>query len=289
MKKCRLIGLILICFCLFLVGCERKVELNYFTLEDKYYDNSSFIELSVDDYDKLINDQESFALFVYQPMCVASSDFESILTKFSNTYKITFYKMPFKDMKELNKDIEYYPSMVIYNKGQVVDFLDANSDEDTDYFLSVEDFTSWFSHYVYFDKDVTLEDDENLNDSDKAKEITYELDDVTYNENKVNIYLFWGNGCPHCEEEQKFFKEIEAEYGKYFNLHKYEVWYDDRNEKILEEFANCMGDKVSGVPYTVIGNKTFSGFSDSSKEEFIKAIKDQHNNSYDVYFDKKVN
>ena len=30
------------------------------------------------------------------------------------------------------------------------------------------------------------------------------LSDVVYDENKLNIYLFWGKGCPHCEEEWEF-------------------------------------------------------------------------------------
>ncbi len=289
MKRSKLV-LLLICFCFLLVGCDQVEELNYFVLEDKYYDNSEFIELSVDDYHKLISDEESFAVFVYQPMCIASSDFESVLTKFSEKYKITFYKMPFSKMNEINKDIEYYPSLVLHKDGEVVDFLDANSDYDTEYFLSVDEFEDWFDDYVYFDDDVDEFDDEEDydDDGDDIDKITIKLDDVYYDENKVNVYLFWGNGCPHCEEEQKFFEEIKDEYGKYFNLYKYEVWYNERNEDLLEEFADCMNEKVTGVPFTVIGNQTFSGFSESSKDAFIKAITEQHQNSYDVYFDKKV-
>ena len=26
------------------------------------------------------------------------------------------------------------------------------------------------------------------------------LTDVTFDENKKNIYIFWGNGCAHCED-----------------------------------------------------------------------------------------
>ena len=28
--------------------------------------------------------------------------------------------------------------------------------------------------------------------------IDAKLEDIVYDENKVNIYFFWGNGCPHC-------------------------------------------------------------------------------------------
>ena len=29
---------------------------------------------------------------------------------------------------------------------------------------------------------------------------------------QVNLYLFWGDGCPHCEEEQQYLKELEKEF-----------------------------------------------------------------------------
>ena len=49
-----------------------------------------------------------------------------------------------------------------------------------------------------------------------------------------------------------------------------------------------MGDEVSGVPYTIIGEKTFSGFSETYEKDILDAIKNQYQNSYDVYFDKSL-
>ena len=84
----------------------------------------------------------------------------------------------------------------------------------------------------------------------------------------------------------KFFESIEKEYGKYYNLYKFETWYDEKNAKIFNIFANAMSDEADGVPYTIIGEKSFSGFGGSSKEEFLKAIEEQYKNNYDVYFDE---
>ena len=39
---------------------------------------------------------------------------------------------------------------------------------------------------------------------------------------KVNLYLFWGDGCPHCEAEQEFLTEIEEEFPN-LKITKYEV------------------------------------------------------------------
>lgn len=285
MKK--LIGFSLaMIFCFLLVGCNNKQDT--FSLDKEYYQNNSFNELDKNTFDDLINNKKSFAIFIYQPLCSTSYEFNKILTEFANQYQISFYKMSFSDMKEteLKEYIKYYPSLVIYYEGEIVDYLDANSDSDSEYYKSIDGFKKWFSNYVSIQKansndNLILEEETNNHTKIDAK-----LEDIVYDENKVNIYFFWGNGCPHCEEEFKFLKSIETEYGNYFTLNTFEVWYSKDNVKILEQFANAMGDEVSGVPYTIIGNKTFTGFSEKYKEQFLKAIKDQYHNSYDVYFNK---
>jgi len=286
LKKLILLPL-LITFCMLVTGCNKNE--NTFSLEKKYYQNSSYIELNEEKLNTLIKDKESFAVFVYQPLCTTSYEFNQILTEFSNTYQVSFYKIAFSDMKEtqLGKYVKYYPSVVIYKDGEVIDYLDANSDEDTNYYKSINDFTSWFKQYVKISKTNTNNSDTSSKDEENNNtKIDAELKNVVYNENKVNIYFFWGNGCPHCEEEFEFLESIKTEYGDYFTLNTFEVWYNKDNVKVLESFANAMGEKVTGIPYTIIGNKTFTGFKDEYKKEFLTAIKEQYKNSYDVYFDK---
>ena len=270
--------------CLILVGCNNKQ--NTFSLDEEYYNSSSFTELDKNTFDNLISNKKTFAIFIYQPLCSASYEFNKVLTEFSKTYQISFYKLSFNNMKEtkLRNDIKHYPSLVIYNKGKIIDYLDADSDEDLEYYKSVDGFKKWFSNYVLIKKvatnNNTLKDEVNEN-----MKIDVELENVKYDENKVNIYFFWGNGCPHCEEEFKFLESIETEYGNYFTLNTFEVWYNKDNAKIMEQFVTAMKEEVTGIPYTIIGNKTFVGFSKKHEEEFLKAIKEQYQNSYDVYFD----
>ena len=80
---------------------------------------------------------------------------------------------------------------------------------------------------------------------------------------------------------------ITNEYGKYFKLNKFEVWHNENNKKIYQQFSSKMGDKSKGVPYIIIGEQSFIGFSSSYKEDIIKAITSQYKNSYDVYFSNK--
>ena len=44
-------------------------------------------------------------------------------------------------------------------------------------------------------------------------------------EKTLNIYLFYGDGCPHCAAEEKFLDKYLKEHDN-VKLHKYEVWYN---------------------------------------------------------------
>lgn len=285
----------LLIVCILMTGCNNKV----FKLEHKYYENynqeNPFLEIENEDLNKLIEDKESFAIFVYQPMCVTSSDFEQVLKDFTNKYQINFYKISFSNIKDtiLKNKIKYYPSFVIFEKGKVVDYLESDKDEDIEYYKSFNGFKIWFTKYVQIGNntsDNTNFEDNNLETSNQDNQEINDLEnielDIVHEENKVNIYFFWGNGCPHCEEEMQFFESIEKEYGKYYNLYKFEVWYNDENARLFNIFANAIGDNAQGVPYTIIGEHSFIGFGENYKEEFIKTIEEQHKNNFDIYFDK---
>ena len=275
----------------------RNMPEKKFYLEDKYYGGSDFIEIKTSDLEKLIDDKESFALFVYQPACVTSANFEQILKDFSNSNNIEIYKIAFSDIKDtsLSKYIKYYPSFAIFNKGNMVSYLDANSDNDLKYYESKDEFQKWFTSFVLLKDTDNSNSSENENvteESENTKEETpteINLENVTYDKNKVNIYFFWGSTCPHCKAEFAFFDEIKEEYGDYYNLYTYEVWENPDNEKIMNKFADALNEEVTGVPYTVIGDVSFTGFGESSKEKFIETIKNKHQNSSDVYFDKIKN
>ena len=97
-----------------------------------------------------------------------------------------------------------------------------------------------------------------------AEEETPQL--VATDSQEVNIYMFRGDGCTYCAKALTWFEEIEAEEGKYFNLITYEVWNDEENKALMDRVANYMKDDVSGVPYIIVGKKTYTGFDDSYKE-----------------------
>jgi glutaredoxin len=102
---------------------------------------------------------------------------------------------------------------------------------------------------------------------------------------KMNLYMFRGEGCGYCAKALEWFEEIQDTEGKYFNLVTYEVWNDEENKALMTKVANYMGDDVSGVPYIIVGSKSFQGFDDSYKEEILKLVHDEYNKNLDERFD----
>ena len=93
----------------------------------------------------------------------------------------------------------------------------------------------------------------------------------------IHVIVFHGETCPHCQEAFEWFDSIEEEYGNYFDLEKYEVWNDQSNSELMEKVASYLGEEAEGVPYIIVGTETFSGFTDSYKQNIIDAIMEEYN------------
>ena len=64
-----------------------------------------------------------------------------------------------------------------------------------------------------------------------------------------------------------------------------EVWYNEENNKLMEDLVAELGKKVEGVPCLIIGNQVFFGYSTSMDQELKKAIKEKYEkmDKFDVY------
>lgn len=102
---------------------------------------------------------------------------------------------------------------------------------------------------------------------------------------KVKLYFFHGNGCPHCAEAEEFFDSIQAEYGDKFEIVAYETWYDSSNAELLQKVGDARDENITGVPYILIGNKSWSGYTSSYGDEIIEAIKSEYEKPVDERYD----
>ena len=87
---------------------------------------------------------------------------------------------------------------------------------------------------------------------------------------KVTLYFFHGDGCPHCAEERTDLIE-ELKKDETINVVEIEVWHDNENKKLLENVISAYGTR-SGVPYNVIGDTTIIGYSEANGEKIKRAI-----------------
>ncbi len=95
---------------------------------------------------------------------------------------------------------------------------------------------------------------------------------------KVNVYLFWQNGCPHCALEKPFLKNLSKEYP--VNVYLFEIG-DKKNLNLWMDFCKLYNEKPLGVPMTFIGDKHFVGFDKGDGligNEIESQIKDCINN-----------
>ena len=96
-------------------------------------------------------------------------------------------------------------------------------------------------------------------------------------EKDLNIYLFYGDGCPHCAEEEEWFKTY-LEINKNIKIHRYEVWYDTDNQEKYSKVHEILNDKSNGIPYLIIGESVISGFDKDLTPERIKNAVEYYSN-----------
>ena len=120
------------------------------------------------------------------------------------------------------------------------------------------------------DEDDDLEYEENTEETTIDNYSSVKLE--TKKDGKVAIYLFRGEGCPHCEDFEIWIESIKKEHGDKFVIEDYEIWYNQENYELMKNVAKTRGENISGVPYIIIGNKSWNGFTESYKKEMLNEI-----------------
>lgn len=104
-----------------------------------------------------------------------------------------------------------------------------------------------------------------------------------HKEGQVVISLFYGDGCPHCRDFEEFLDALPESTKKHVIVNKYEIWFDEVNNKLADKVADYFGTTVTGVPFYIIGNRVFGGYSESRNEIILDTIEDMYQN--EIYED----
>ena len=71
------------------------------------------------------------------------------------------------------------------------------------------------------------------------EDLLYKVLDEKVEEEKINVYFFYGDGCPHCAKEEEFLEELKNEYGDKVNIFYYETWNNVDNKNKMLTVKSC--------------------------------------------------
>lgn len=99
--------------------------------------------------------------------------------------------------------------------------------------------------------------------------------DSTTSAQELEIYFFWGEGCPHCAEEKPFLDKLTQKYSQ-LKVKDFEVYRDSDNQELFTQMAEAYGTSPRGVPMTFIGEDFVVGFGseETTGQQIEDLIKD---------------
>lgn len=80
-------------------------------------------------------------------------------------------------------------------------------------------------------------------------------------EKELNLYLFYGEGCPHCKQLKIFLNEYLDE-NPNIKLYQYEVWNSEENREKFLDVMEITENRMGNIPYLVIGESVITGYGD---------------------------
>lgn len=137
----------IIIICLFLSACTNSSK---FSIEKEYYKDSKYIDVNSEDIKKLKENKKSFIVFTYNNYCMLEIPCDEIFKKVMNKYNISFLYLPYEEMKNtfIYDKVKLAPSVILIKEGEIVAYLNAESDEDLIKYQDTEEFEKWLTSYI---------------------------------------------------------------------------------------------------------------------------------------------
>ncbi len=114
---------------------------------------------------------------------------------------------------------------------------------------------------------------------------------IMANNEEIEIDFFYGVGCPHCAAEKVFLDDLQNRYPD-VTINAYEVYENKDNLDLLKAKAKELDIEVNGVPFVIIGDQYFIGYSegytDQKIEEALLGIVNEGNMILDLPFLGKI-
>lgn len=137
----------IIIICLFLSACTNSSK---FSIEKEYYKENKFIDVTSEDIKELKENKKSFIVFTYNNYCMLEIPCDEIFKKVMNKYNISILYLPYEEMKNtfIYNEVKLAPSVILIKEGEIVAYLDAESDKDLLKYQDTEEFEKWLTSYI---------------------------------------------------------------------------------------------------------------------------------------------
>ena len=115
--------------------------------EEIYIDIYSF-----EDVLKLQEEKADFLIYIYLPGCLSCAEFAPVLREYLEENEMTIYRMNINlasgETNVINRHIRYAPSIAVFNEGDLIAYLDVESEIDLPYYQSTEGLGEWLSQFI---------------------------------------------------------------------------------------------------------------------------------------------
>lgn len=79
---------------------------------------------------------------------------------------------------------------------------------------------------------------------------------------KVDVYVFYGKGCPHCNRVLDFLDSIKSSYPS-MNIVEHEIYFNEESRLLFWQMADAFNVEIGGVPTIFIDEKVIVGFDNA--------------------------
>ncbi len=131
------------------------------------------------------------------------------------------------------------------------------------------------------DSEDNLNSENNINENNDSTNNPQENNSTplidTNTNNKVTVYVFKSNGCPHCQAAKEYFSKIISNYD-YLEVKMFELTTSEANRELLNKVEQKLNIETNYVPFIVISNTYHKeGYGETLNETLENAIKEAHN------------
>lgn len=106
--------------------------------------------------DALVDAKSDFVLYAYLPGCVSCASFTPVIDEFADTRQVGVYQISYEAVRgakegaagEVANLVKYTPTVIVYRGGKIQDMLSPTSDDDLDYYKTLESFSGWVAQHL---------------------------------------------------------------------------------------------------------------------------------------------